>query len=161
MERVIMNGSLWIFVLLGAILVFLGVVLWPQWRRIRDHAVLDQARFTFHRQREWLEARFLSLATKSGRPRGLRWADCDFDDDVAFARDRATGHLRALVSVSVQFEAIEGSDMEDVPAVADRKEATIVFRLDGPEWETDGRALFNLNPAEAIAHYQHELEVVE
>jgi hypothetical protein len=28
-------------------------------------------------------------------------------------------------------------------------------------WNTDGRALFNLNPQEAIRHYQQELEVVE
>ena len=37
--------------------------------------------------------------------------------------------------------------MEEVEAVGNRKAATVVFRLDGPEWEVDGRALFNLNPA--------------
>ncbi|MFV1964613.1 MAG: hypothetical protein ACC628_04265 [Pirellulaceae bacterium] len=156
-----MNGSLWIFVLGSAVLGFLWFVLWPRWRRMRGHAVLENARVTFHLQREWLEARFLTLATRSGRPRGLCWADCEFDDAVAFARDRSTGHFRALVSVSIQFEPVERGDMEDIGAVADRKEATVVFRLDGPKWETDGRTLFNLNPAETIAHYQHELETVE
>jgi hypothetical protein len=91
----------------------------------------------------------------------LRWADCDFEDGVQFARDRETGHLRALVGVSIQFEAVEGGGMEDVPAVAERKAATVVFRLDGPKWEVDGRAYFNLNPSEAIQRYQHELETCD
>ena len=45
--------------------------------------------------------------------------------------------------------------------VGNLRAATVVFRLDGPQWRADGRALFNLNPAEAIAHFQHELETVE
>jgi hypothetical protein len=33
--------------------------------------------------------------------------------------------------------------------------------LDGRQWEPDGRAFFNLNPAETIARYEHELETVD
>ena len=102
----------------------------------------------------------MTLASRSGKPRGRRWVDCEFDDQVAFARDRSTGHLRALVGVSIQFEACEGGS-ENVELVASRNAATVVFRLDGPEWEVDGRAYFNLNPAEIIARYQHELETVD
>ena len=51
--------------------------------------------------------------------------------------------------------------MEEVEAVANRKAATVVFRLDGPDWEVDGRALFNLNPAQTIEQFQHELEAVK
>jgi hypothetical protein len=122
---------------------------------------LDHARRSFHRRREWLEARFLTLAGQSGKPRGLRWVDCEFEDDVAFARDRRTRRYRALVGVSILFEAIEGGEMEHVEAVANRKAATVVFSQDGPAWEVDGRALFNLNPAQTIEQFQHELEVVE
>jgi hypothetical protein len=124
-------------------------------------ASLEHARASFHRRREWLEARFLTLAAQSGKPRGLRWLDCEFENDVAFARDRKTHHFRALVGVSIQFEAVAGGEMEHVEAVAQRKAATVVFRLDGPEWEVDGRALFNLNPAQTIEQYHHELEVVD
>ena len=122
---------------------------------------LKRARETFHRRREWLEADFVSHAGASGKPRGLRWVNCDFDDGVSFARDRRTGRYRALVGVTISFEAIEGGGMEDVEAVGNLRAATVVFRLDGPEWRADGRALFNLNPAEAIAHYQNDLETVE
>src|SRR5262245_25784051 len=137
-----MFDSGWLFGGIGC-LVMIGVAsvalvyIWPRICGRSAMASLEQARVTFHRRREWLEARFLSLAAQSGKPRGLRWVDCEFDNGVAFARDRKTHHFRALVAVSIQFEAIEGGDMEDVAAVADRKAATVVFRLDGPEWEVD------------------------
>ena len=158
-----MFESMLFWIIGGGVLVvglLLGGTIYA-WPRLRDRAVkqeLEQARLTFHRRREWLEARFLSVASQ---PRGLRLVECEFDDDVAFARERRTGRLRALVGVSIQFEAIEGGDMEDVEAVANRKAATVVFRLDGPDWEVDGRARFNLNPAQTIEHFQHELERVE
>jgi hypothetical protein len=158
-----MVSNVWLFVLvvavLGALLGFLAIR--PYWRRNRQQSRLRWAQLRFHQQREWLEAKFLTIASQSGKPRGLRWVDCDFEDAVAFARDRGTGNLRALVAVSVQFEAVPGGAMEDVESVQDHKAATVVFRLDGPEWQTDGRTVFNLNPAETIARYEHELETVE
>jgi hypothetical protein len=161
-----MFASWWLGVgIAGLFLVALaGIALICAWPRISGRGgimTLEHARASFHRRREWLEARFLTLAAQSGKPRGLRWVDCEFEDDVAFARDRKTHHFRALVGVAIQFEATEGGDMEDVEAVANRKAATVVFRLDGPEWEVDGRALFNLNPAQTIEQFQHELEVVD
>jgi hypothetical protein len=36
--------------------------------------------------------------------------------------------------------------------------ATAVFCFDGVEWTTRGEPKFNLNPAQVIQHYQHELE---
>jgi hypothetical protein len=161
-----MIESLWFWIVLGGV-VLIGaltggiVYAWPRVRERSMKVELEDARRAFHRRREWLEARFLSVASLSGKPRGLRWVDCDFEDDVAFARERRTGRLRALVGVSIQFEAQEGGGMEDVEAVADRKAATVVFRLDGPDWEVDGRPVFNLNPAQTIEQYQHELEGVE
>lgn len=131
------------------------------WIRRQQTRTLEQARETFRIRREWLEADFVSRAGESGKPRGLRWMNCDFDDAVSFARDRRTGKYRALVGVTISFEAIEGGGMEDVEAVSNLRAATVVFRLDGPEWRADGRALFNLNPDEAIEHYQNDLETVE
>ncbi|MDA1052057.1 MAG: hypothetical protein O3C40_16450 [Planctomycetota bacterium] len=147
------------FVVLVVMLVALAVLVW--WSRRQQASSLKNARATFQLRREWLEADFVSHAQASGKPRGLRWLNCDFDDSVAFARDRRTGRYRALVGVTISFEAIAGGGMEDVEAVSNLRAATVVFRLDGPEWRADGRALFNLNPAEAIEHYQNDLETVE
>ena len=152
------------WLLFALVLGFLGscsLLLWPWWRRRQREQWLQRARASFHFRREWLEAHFLTLAGRSGKPRGLRWMDCDFEDEVAFARDKNTGNLRALVAVAIRFEAVEGGGMEDVEAVDNLKAATVVFRLDGPSWEADGRPLFNLNPAQTIEHYRHELETVD
>ncbi len=51
--------------------------------------------------------------------------------------------------------------MEDNPNVGNLRAATAVFRFDGNDWTTDGRAIFNLNPLQAIEHFQHELETVD
>ena len=121
---------------------------------------VDDAIAEFHRRREWLEADFLTAATASGKPRGLRWSEVDFENGVTFARDRANGQLRAFVGVTIGFEAIEGGGMEDVEAVSNLRTATAVFRYVEEKWVTDGRTLFNLGPAEAILHFQHELELL-
>ncbi|MGC3970153.1 MAG: hypothetical protein QM775_23340 [Pirellulales bacterium] len=86
-------------------------------REEREAEEFERARRAFHRERERTEAKFLEMASTSGRPRGLRWKDCEFDDGVAYARDKQTAELRAFVAVTVSFEAIEGGGMEDVEAV--------------------------------------------
>lgn len=156
----------WILVGLAVMAVSAVAVAWrPVWRRWQQSR-FEQARREFHRQREWLEAKFFELASQSGKPRGLRWTDCDFDNSVAYARNRQTGELCAFVGVTIAFEAIEGGGMEDVQAVTNLRAATAVFRLGrrgrGREirWQTDGRAIFNLNPTEAIAYYQGHLVMV-
>lgn len=122
---------------------------------------LEDVRDLFHLRREMLEARFLTLAAASGKPRGLTWVDCEFDDHVSFARDRISRQFRALVAVTIRFEAVEGGGMEDNPNVGNLRAATAVFKFDNGQWTTEGRAIFNLNPEEAIKYYQHELETVE
>ncbi|MBP85764.1 MAG: hypothetical protein CMJ64_03450 [Planctomycetaceae bacterium] len=150
----------WIGVIALAVLCCaIGFAAWFLSRHQRQSLAQSQA--TFRRRREWLEADFVTQASGSGKPHGLRWVDCDFEDPVAFARDRRTGRFRALVGVTIRFEAIEGGGMEDVEAIDNLKAATVVFRLDGPNWEAEGRAFFNLSPAETIEHYNNELETVE
>jgi len=133
------------------------------WRRVRTR--LRRAEYQrycaeFHLQRERLEAKFVELAGSSGKPRGLRWTDCMFEDEVTYARHRQTGELCAFVGATIAFEAVEGGGMEDVEAVGNLRAATAVFRLDRGRWQTDGRAIFNLNPAEAIAYYQDNLVMI-
>lgn len=126
----------------------------------RRRLQLQHAYDLFHLRREWLEAHFVTLASNSGRPRGLRWVDCDFDDDVVFARDRQHGGLRAFVGVTIGFEAIPGGGMEEVEAVGNLRAATAVFLCDEDTWTTDGRTIFNLNPEETVRHLGNELEPV-
>ncbi|HWB01286.1 MAG TPA: hypothetical protein VG713_22505 [Pirellulales bacterium] len=126
----------------------------------RQQAEFDTARREFHIQRERLEAKFFELAASSGKPRGLRWTECDFENDVTYARQRNGGRLCAFVSVTISFEAIEGGLMEGVEAVGNERAATAVFHRAASRWDTDGRALFNLSPAEAIAYYQENLVLV-
>ena len=162
-----MTTVLWILggVLLAAVLIIFVAASVVVWLRRRSEAAIEQAmlehRSAFRRQREWLEARFFTLASESGRPRGLAWVDCEFADDVAFARDRSTGEMRALVGINISFTAIEGGGMEDNPNVGRVRAATAIFLHRNGQWETDGRPIMNLDPQQAITHFQHELETVD
>ena len=124
---------------------------------VRQRAEMAAARLAFHRQREHLEAKFLQLASESGKPRGLRWVNCDFRDEISLARDCESGALTALVGVTISFEAMEGGGMEDVEAVSNLRAATAVFQYDKGQWSTQGRAIMNLEPLEAIAHFRGKL----
>jgi len=130
-------------------------------RLARAGEKLARAQRDFHRQRERLEAKFIEKAAASGKPRGLRWSDVDFADDVTYARDRKKpARLKALVAVEVRFEAIDGGGMEHVEAVPDVRAATAEFLHDGDRWGTDGRVYFNLAPAATVKHFERDLELV-
>src|SRR4051812_19911783 len=106
----------------GTLLVGLAAVLaWRSLRRLRAAAELRRARDEFQRDHSRLEAKFLHAAALTGKPRGLRWKAALWEPAVEFVREKKTGKLAALAAVAVQFEAIEGGDMEDVAAVADLK----------------------------------------
>jgi hypothetical protein len=125
-----------------------------------DAAEINLAKVEFHQRREWLEARFFDIAAGSGRPRGLRWTEIDFEDAVTYARQLTNRELCAFVGVTISFEAIEGGDMEEVEAVGRKRAATAVFRLNDGVWATDGRVLFNLTPADALQYFKHDLVVL-
>ncbi len=105
-------------VAVGAVLLCVAAVGWrPLRARLREKQ-LARARRDFHLQRERLEAKFLTLASRSGKPRGLDWVRCDFEDAVLYARHRQSGELWAFVGVTIGFEAIAGGGMEEVEAVS-------------------------------------------
>lgn len=143
-----------------AVVGILAAVVWRPVRSALRASRYERARREFHGCRERLEAKFFQIAAGSGKPRGLRWISCDFDDDVSYARDRRTGELCAFVAVTIGFEAVEGGGMEHVEAVGNLRAATAEFRLRAGRWQTDGRAIFNLNPTEAIDYYRDNLEIV-
>jgi hypothetical protein len=118
----------------------------------------QQARALFARSRADLQKSFFEAAGASGKPRGLRWKACDWEPGVEFARERATGRLAALVGVTIQFEAVEGGDMEGVEAVGNLRNASAVFFFHGGVWRTIGKAVFNLNPDEALDRFKDQYE---
>lgn len=105
---------------------------------------------SFRLHREMLEAKFFDLASRSGKPRGLRWRDCEWKDTVTFAYENQSQLLTAFAAVEISFEAIEGGDMEDVQAVGRIRDAAAVFHFQNGQWGTGGRALFNMNPHDAL-----------
>jgi hypothetical protein len=148
--------------LIGAagLMAFLGLMLLVGYLGTRVTSV-EEARRQFQQQREHLEAKFYHLAASSGKPRGLRWVDCEWEDRFALARDRRTGQLAALVGITIRFEAIEGSDMEGLPAVGNLRNASAVFFHERGRWSATGRAVFNLSPDEVLEHFNQQFVRVE
>ncbi len=140
---------------LGLVLVIL------EWLRRRHNKYMSRARSRFRQQREHLEADFFRAAGQSGKPRGLPWKNFEWESNVVFARDKGTRQMIALVGVTIQFEAIEGGDMEGLPAVGNLRNASGVFFFEGGRWRTAGKVVFNLNPDEAINHFQQQYERIE
>jgi hypothetical protein len=115
----------------------------------------------FRLQREQLEAHFFNRAGSLGKPRGLRWLECDWQSQVTFGRDVKTGILTAFVGVNIRFEALEGGDMEDVEAVSMVRDAAALFHYHRGRWGTGGRALFNMNPSDALVHFKGQIEPIK
>ncbi len=133
------------------------------WKPVRNWWRKQEAREAikrFHLQREHLEARFFDMARSQGKPRGLRWLDCDWQSEVTFARDLHSGLLTAFVAVNIYFEAIEGSDMEDVEHVSTVRDAAALFHFQHGRWGTGGRPLFNMNPRDVVARFEGQFESV-
>lgn len=119
---------------------------------------VERARELFRLQREKLQAQFIKAASASGKPRGLMWKECQWEDDALLVRERRHGQIAALVGVTIQFEAVPGGDMEDLPAVGNLRNASAVFFFNKGHWSTVGRAVFNKNPSEALDHFKNQYE---
>jgi hypothetical protein len=147
----------------GAAVVFgaAAVLAWRPLRRLGREVHVERARESFRLQRERLEAKFFDAAAASGKPRGLHWKDCNFDNPIEFARDRLSGQIVALVPVTIAFEAVAGGPMEGVEAVGNLRNATAVFAFARGHWTTSGKAVFNMNPDEALKHFEHQYERVQ
>ena len=150
------------YLLAGAITLVLAAVLfaWKPVMALRRAREVKQAVRLFRLQREQLEAKFFDLASMQGKPRGLRWLDCEWHDEVTYARDLNSGLLTAFVAVNISFEALEGSDMEEVEAVGTIREAAALFHFNSGRWGTGGRPLFNMNPEDAVVRLQGQFEPV-
>jgi hypothetical protein len=149
--------------LFWSIVVFIAALAWLAWATLRPAAYrrrIANARADFDKRRNAYCQQFLAAASATGKPRGLAWKQCDFQDKMLLARDRATGQLVALVGATISFSAIEGGGMEEVEAVGNLRAATAVFNWNGRQWTTDGRAVFNLEPREVLDRYKDSLDPV-
>ncbi len=155
-----MSSSLWVAIVISAVLVGLAFVLRPflRWLQARE---ARQAMKEFRLRREALEAKFFDLAAARGKPRDLRWKHCDWQDTVTFGRDLETQLLTAFASVEIHFEAVEGGDMEDVEAVGTIRDATALFHYQKGRWGTGGKALFNMNPQDALVRLEGQFEAID
>ncbi len=158
------SSQIALVVLAVAVILFVAAwgtrrVLGP-WRAARRQAETDHALRQFRLQREQLEAKFFDLARTSGKPRGLKWLDGDWQSEVTFARACDTGLLTAFVGLQIRFEAIAGGDMEGVAAVDTIRDAAAVFHYQRGRWSTAGRVLMNMNPAEAITRLSGQFDPV-
>ena len=145
-----------IFVAFVALIIW-AVPLAAWWKKFDSRRSI----MLFHKQREMLEAKFFDMAQSLGKPRGLRWLDCEWFDNVTFARDKTSGLLTAFVGVNIRFEAVEGGDMEDVEAVSTIRDAVAVFHFHQGRWSTGGKALFNMNPQDALEKLVAQFEPVQ
>jgi hypothetical protein len=143
-----------IVLLVAAMAILPWLARWMQGRESR------RAIEEFRLHREAHESKFFDLASRAGKPRGLVWKKCDWQPAVRFARDRGTRQLTAFVAVEIHFEAVEGGDMEDVAAVGTIRDAAAVFHYQDGRWGTGGRALFNMNPDDAVAKLSSQFEPI-
>lgn len=148
----------WMAILLAPLFVVLAFAAFRVARNFGGAVANERARELFKLQRERLEMIFLSAAAATGKPRGLVWKDCQWDDPVEFVRDLQSGQIHALVGVTIAFEAVPGSDMEDLPAVGNLRNASAVFAFVKGHWMTQGKAVFNMNPDEAIRHFHAQYQ---
>ena len=142
-------------VLVGCVLLASVAIPLAKAMKVRE---MRQALQLFRLRRELLEARFFDLARTLGKPRDLRWLECDWQNGVTFARDKQTGLITAFVAVNIRFEAVEGGDMEGVAAVGTVRDAVAVFHYRDSVWGTGGRALFNMNPEDALRNLAGQYE---
>src|SRR5438094_10504853 len=103
------------YVWIGAAAILLAIALaWRPLRSLTREFAAAHAREAYALERDRLHDQFLEVANATGKPRGLRWVDCEFGDGYELARDRQTRQLFALVPVTISFEAVEGGPMEGV-----------------------------------------------
>jgi len=147
----------WTLLATVVVLLATGILVWRPIRTVLQETRFADARREFHLQRERLEVKFVCLAQTRPSTDAWCWADCEFDDDVAYVRNRYTGELSAFVGVLI---AAANSDERNQNLRGNLQAATAVFKFRGGRWDTNGRVIFNLSPAEAIRFYHRDLKMV-
>lgn len=154
-----MENPYWLLAPLGMLAA--AFFFWFVRRGKSDDSSVAHLRAAFFDDRARLNELFLQTAARSGKPRGLRWKECQWSDLTEWVREKQTGRLLALAGVTISFAAIEGGEMEGIEAVGNLRNATAVFFYQDGRWQTGGRVVFNMNPDEALAHFQTGYERID
>ncbi len=129
-------------VVLPMCIVVLLRIVRPSLRRLFEDVHIDQARLLFRRERERLEARFVTAVAKAEPNEMQRWDEARWLDEVVWARDRKSRRLLALVGVRLFGE----SPFDDAP-----RHSTAIFEFHKGRWQADGKHLDRTLPAQAFA----------
>jgi hypothetical protein len=108
-----------------------------------------------------LQQHFFSIVSQSGKPKGLTWKSCKFDETTIWAIEKQSANLHALLATVIHFDAIPGGPMEDVEAVGNARIATAIFFYNGESWDTRGDILFNLDPHEVLTRHGDDYDLYE
>jgi hypothetical protein len=134
----------------AGILLFCFIATWLVLRRpvrqIVEDVRVERARALFHRNREHLEARFISTLEKDDPDEGERWQAAHWDDEVLWARDRHTHHLLALTGVEFEPAPFELS--------FGHSHATAIFEFSNGQWCAGGKRVDEMRPEEAIGLFR-------
>ena len=142
------SSSLWSGLLpicaLATWLLFRGPI-----RSLFESRDVQSAQEQFRREREYLEARFLSALARKDPLERIRWEDAQWQDEVIWARDRQSRRLLALIGL--QFENDPGIERDSDDS---SQHATALFVYRDGRWSTDGDHLDSLQPTEAVIHHR-------
>lgn len=159
-----MLGFWWIVLIVAAIAAILFLVAWRPYQIVVRETRFVETMKSFRLHRERLEAKFIQLASTNARPNSPHWEECFFDDDIAYVRSRRTGELSAFVALTVATDVPEvqalGTGRFGSSSIESIRTGTAIFRFDRNHWETDGRAILDLNPTEAIQFYHNDLRII-
>jgi hypothetical protein len=115
-------------------------------RQIVEDVCVEHARALFHRNRERLEARFVSAVEQIDPDEAERFESAHWDDDVLWARDRQTHHLLALTCVEFEPEPFELS--------FGHTHTTAIFEFHDGQWCAQGKRVDEMRPEEAIGLFR-------
>jgi hypothetical protein len=136
--------------MLPATLAVAWLILRRPFREICGEISFEKARERFRQQREHLEAKFVTQASRLDPSEAERWEEARWQDVVVWARDRKTRVLLALVAVEFAEEPFSDSP---------NHHATAIFEFRRDEWGTEGRGLDEVRPDEAFLLH-HRLEPI-
>ena len=108
-----------------------------------------------------LQQHFFSIVSHSGKPKGLTWKSCKFDEATIWVIEKQSANLHALLSTVIHFDAIPGGPMENVEAVGNARIATAIFFYNGENWDTGGDILFNLDPHEVLTRHCNDYDLYQ
>ena len=135
----------WSIATIGSLAVVLTFLAFQLGSRTIDKFRIRSAQDEFHKKRTYFQSVFFETMAVSGKPRGLRWMECQWDESVRYLPISRGHPLTAVIGVCIRFESEVDGAMEDVPAVNQEKYGCALFHFLDRKWHT-GRVLFNLSP---------------